>query len=303
MAKEQKSLFDTRRYKGEQPQTFDIKPPTAGQTVFASLPAYHAYLSTSGYAVTTPKDFTADIKRFGQFTGSKPIGEIMDVDIRQWITQLKPSMEPKTLSRKISAIGNYFKWLKKEKVIDENPAIGIFAPRLQAPLPDVLFENECQQLLKSASSDPRTYLLVLLLLETGIKKAELQELRVKDFDLSNKYQPELWIKHTGKHVFKDRRVKLPIEAVAVFTDYIEQYNVTDVLFPYTPKHIENLLSEAGRQAQINKSVTASILRDMFVVRSVKQGMRMEEAFEKIGLSKSSYDDARKKYGRLTREAL
>ena len=38
---------------------------------------------------------------------------------------------------------------------------------------------------------------------------------------------------------------------------------------------------------------------MFVVRSVKHGMRLEEAFEKVSLAKYSYDDARKKYGWLT----
>jgi len=42
---------------------------------------------------------------------------------------------------------------------------------------------------------------------------------------------------------------------------------------------------------------------MFVVRGVKQGQKLEELFEKIGLAKNSYDDARKKYGRLTRGAL
>ena len=39
-------------------------------------------------------------------------------------------------------------------------------------------------------------------------------------------------------------------------------------------------------------------RDLFVVRSVKRGMPLEEVFEKIGLVKSSYDDVWKKYGRL-----
>jgi hypothetical protein len=32
-------------------------------------------------------------------------------------------------------------------------------------------------------------------------------------------------------------------------------------------------------------------------------LTLEEAFEKIGLAKSSYDDARKKYGRLARGVL
>ena len=41
------------------------------------------------------------------------------------------------------------------------------------PLPDLLFDSEVDKLLAAASNDPRTYLLILLLLETGMKKAEL----------------------------------------------------------------------------------------------------------------------------------
>jgi site-specific recombinase XerD len=71
-----------------------------------------------------------------------------------------------------------------EKVLDKNPAQGIRAPRVTAPLPNLLFDNECERLLTVASKDPRTYLLVLLLLETGLKKAELLELQTTDFDFS-----------------------------------------------------------------------------------------------------------------------
>jgi hypothetical protein len=67
--------------------------------------------------------------------------------------------------------------------------------------------------------------------------------------------------------------------------------------------MSQLLAETAREANTHKEVSASTLRDMFVVRSIKHGMRLEEAFEKIGLSKNSFDDARKKYGRLTSEAL
>jgi len=59
-----------------------------------------------------------------------------------------------------------------------------------------------------------------------------------------------------------------------------------------------LLSESGRQAKVTKKVTASILRDTFVVRSVKRGMKLEDAPRKIGLSESSWEDARLKYTRL-----
>jgi len=303
MATGQRTLFDKRSYKGSLPQSYTISPPTPDHTVTATLPAYHAYLSSGGYSKYTPDDFTADIKRFGQFTGSKALQDLQTVDIQQWISELKKTKPPKTVSRKVSALGNYFRWLEAEQVLERNPAKNIRAPRVTAPLPELLFDNECDRLLTAASSDPRTYLLVQLLLETGLKKAELLELQVSNFDFSNRYQPELWVKHAGRQVFKDRKLKLPTQLIAVFDDYVQLYRVTDTLFPYTPRFIEQLLTQAARQANVSKRVTASILRDMFVVRSVKRGMRLEEAFEKIGLSKTSYDDARKKYGRLTSEAL
>ena len=107
-----------------------------------------------------------------------------------------------------------------------------------------------------------------LVLETGLKKAELLALRIADFDFSNRYQPELWVKHTGRQVFKDRRLKLPGQIIPVFEDYVNRHGITDILFPYTPRLIEQLLTAAARQAGVHKRVTVGILRDLFVVRSV-----------------------------------
>jgi site-specific recombinase XerD len=303
MTTEQAGLFDKRAYRGTKPQTFAITPPTADMSVLATLPAYHAYLSSVSDSQYTPDDFTADLKRFGQFVANRPLSDVQTGDIQQWIGTLKETMPPKTVSRKVAAIANYFRWLAAEKVLEKNPAQGIRAARVTAPLPDLLYESECKQLLATASQDPRTYLLVLLVLETGLKKSELLELQVSNFDFSNKYQPELWVRHGGKAVFKDRRLKLPGHFVDVFNDYVRQYDITDALFPFTQRTVSQLLADAGRNAKISKKVSAGILRDMFVVRSVKQGGKLEDAFEKIGLAKSSYDDARKKYGRLTRGAL
>jgi integrase len=95
-------------------------------------------------------------------------------------------------------------------VLARNPAEHVRAERVTSPLPTPLYDGECERLLVAASSDPRTYLLVLLVLETGLKKAELLSLRVGDFDFSNQYQPELWVRHTGREVFQDRRLKLPL---------------------------------------------------------------------------------------------
>src|SRR4051812_13881729 len=113
-------------------------------------------------------------------------------------------MKEKTVSRKISAVTNYFNWLAQKNILAVNPALSIKCLRVTSPLPDILFDEECQKLLAAASVDPRSYLLVSLLLDTGMKKEELLDLKLTHFDFSNIYAPELWLKHSGKKVRKDR---------------------------------------------------------------------------------------------------
>jgi integrase/recombinase XerD len=304
MAREQETLFNQRGYRGQKPQAFVITPPSADQTVLQTLPAYFAYLSNKSRSEHTPGDYKADMKLFGQFTRGRALSELQPVDLQQWIATLKATMPAKTINRKVSALGNYFRWLTFDEIVfEKNPAGGIRAHRVTAPLPDLLYENECDELLRANSTDPRTYLLILLVLETGMKKAELLTLGVADFDFSDKYQPVLLIKHSGRETFKDRKLRLPVQIVPVFDDYVQRYNVAGLLYPYTERFLSTLLTDAGKRARLTRKVTASMLRDLFVVRGVKRGEKLDDLFEKIGLSKNSFDDARKKYGRLTSKAL
>src|SRR3989442_1595185 len=135
MTTEQGTLFDGRKYIGVEPQAYQIMPPTAEQTITATLPAYHAYLSSGEYSKYTPDDFTSDIKKFGLYMGSKALKDIQTVDIQHWIGELKNTMAAKTISRKVSAICNYFQWLEREKVLERKPAKAIRAPQVTSPLP------------------------------------------------------------------------------------------------------------------------------------------------------------------------
>jgi site-specific recombinase XerD len=303
MGNEQPSLFDRKQYTGMMPQTYHIEPPTADSTVLKTLPAYHAYLQSGEYSKYTPDDFTSDVKKFGLFVNEKKLREIRKTDIQQWIGELKKVMREKTVSRKISAITNYFTWLEQEKVLPASPAASIRYMRITSPLPDILFDEECQRLLASASADPRSYLLVLLILESGLKKEELFELKLTHFDFSNKYAPELWVKHSGKKVKKDRKLKLPHEVVPVFTDYVKRYGITDLLFPYTPRFLEMILTDTAKRAELQKKVTAGILRDTFVVRCLKMGEEIEYVLRKIGLSAATGEDAKEKYLKLAGRAI
>src|SRR5688572_20069827 len=139
------------------------------------------YLTGGGFSKYTPDDFTGDLKKFGVFLKEKQIQAISDKDIQSWISFLKaPSprgegLSAKTVSRKLTALGNYFQWLTTNEVItaDKNPMLNIANFRISSPLPEILFETECTALLTTASHDPRTYLLFLLFLETEIGRAHV----------------------------------------------------------------------------------------------------------------------------------
>ena len=303
MEQDQLALFNPKKYQGVLPQAVSLKPPTGEDTVLKTLPAYYAFLRSGGYSKYTPDDFTGDVRRFGLFLKDKEIRAIRPVDIQQWIGELRKVVQEKTVSRKISALTNYFQWLMREHVLSVNPAEAIRSLRVTSPLPDILFEEECQRLLTLARIDPRSYLLVLLLLEAGLKKEELLALHLTHFDLSNPYAPELWVKHTGRKVRKDRKLKLPAEIVSVFRDYVHRYTITESLFPYTPRFIELILTATGKKAKIQKKVTAGVLRDTCAVRQLKRGDGIERVLLRLGLSETTWEDAKVKYEKLAMEGI
>ena len=312
MSGSQLPLFQRKTYKGIIPAIpVEIQAPGADKTILETLPAYYTYLSSGGFSKYTPDDFTGDVKKFGVYLKSKKIQEITDRDIQSWISFLKmPSprgegLSAKTVSRKLTALGNYFQWLVGNEVIvsDKNPMLTIANFRVSSQLPEILFETECTALLTTASHDSRTSLLFLLFLETGIKLEELFALKVSHFDFSNRYAPEMHIKHTGKKEKKSRKLKLPGEIIPVFHDYVASYKVDDVLFPYTPRFVRYLISETAEKAGVKKKVSAQILRDTYAIRQLKRGEGIERVLMRLGLSETTWEDAKVKYEKLAKGGI
>jgi integrase/recombinase XerD len=312
MSGSQLPLFQRKTYKGIIPTIpLEIQAPGAAKTVLETLPAYYTYLQSGGFSKYTPDDFTGDLKKFGVYLKEKKIQDISDKDIQSWILFLRApiprgeGLSAKTVSRKLTALGNYFQWFVGNEVIlaEANPMLNIANSRVSSPLPEILFEDECTRILTAASHDPRTYLLFLLFLETGIKLEELFALKISHFDFSNRYAPEMMIKHTGKKEKKSRKLKLPIEIIPVFTDYVERYKVDDVLFPYTPRFVRYLITETAEKAGVKKKVSAQILRDTCAIRQLRRGEGIEWVLMRLGLSETTWEDAKVKYEKLAQGGI
>jgi integrase/recombinase XerD len=131
-----------------------------------------------------------------------------------------------------------------------------------------------------------------------MKKEELFDLKLIHFDFSNKYSPEMMVKHTGKKEKKSRKLKLPMEIQTVFKDYVESYEVDDLLFPCTQRFVRYLITGTAQKAGIKKRVSAQILRDTCAVRQLKRGEGIERVLQRLGLSETTWEDAKIKYEKL-----
>ena len=124
MSGSQLPLFQRKTYKGIIPTLpVELQAPSGDRMVLETLPAYYTYLIGGGFSKYTPDDFTGDVKKFGVYLKDKQIQAITDRDIQAWISFLKvPSprgegLSAKTVSRKLTALGNYFQWLVGNEVI------------------------------------------------------------------------------------------------------------------------------------------------------------------------------------------
>ncbi len=308
MPQDQLSIFKRKSFPAAAKQQ-NIEPvvPTGESSVMQTLPAYLSNLRSSGYSESTTEKYFADVKRFSVFIREKKVGEITTHDIEQWISGLLSpkgeKLDRKTVNRKVSAIINYFLWLHGLNAITEDLTAGIANARIQSPLPDYLYENEIKTLYAEASREPRTYLLVLLFLETGMKSYELFTLTKAHVDISDAFAPELWIKHTGKGTKKDRKIALPAQFTDVYNRYLEQYKVEDTLFPYTDRFVQMLFADLKKLTKIDKELTPKTLRHTHVVRAYRRGEDTENIFERIGLAPDSRKEADEMYSRLARRGI
>jgi site-specific recombinase XerD len=291
-------------------RTFQKKPaaqilapvtPTGESSVMQTLVAFQAYL-TEKYAPKTAKMYWGDVRELSIYLKNRKLKDISSHDLQQWVGSLvSPNgkgLERKTVNRKVSAITTYFLWLQGLEAITDDPTRPLNNTRIQSPLPDYLYENEIKLLSAEASKDPRTYILVLLFLDTGIKSNELFLLTKAHVDISDPYNSELWIKHTGKQTKKDRKVALPARFAAVYTQYLEKYMVEDKLFPFTDRFMQMIFADLKSKTNIDKELTPKTLRHTHVVRALKRREDFEIIFDRIGLAPDSRPEAAEMYKRL-----
>ena len=164
------------------------------------------------------KDFVTG--EIGEFTP-----EMIDRDIvRNWVVVLVERGDaPRSVSRKISALRSFFKYLVAQKVIADTPIRNIQLPKIRKRLPSFVKQDEMDLLLEdvdfgSGFRAVRDKLIITMFYSTGIRRAELIGLKDADVDLM-----AATVKVTGKRN-KQRIIPFGRELQTMIEEYRDVRN-------------------------------------------------------------------------------
>jgi len=293
----------------------DLAPPLRADSILSSaVNSFDEYMVRKGFSMNTIKAFRNDLKITQDFLGKETkLHEINTqhlYDFLEWLQdgRGKPC-SAKSLARRITTIKVFFSWIHGIGVIGTDPAGPILQQPAKTPLPTILSDGEVKQLMRAAQDflwdrdkpDARPYVLVHLLLQTGMKKAECARLLISDLDMADANAPQVSIRYAEeRHAHKNRTITLSADLAPAVTDYLSQYKPESFLFECTPRNLEYVLDEVGRKAEIERTqVGFETLRWTSAVRDFRFGIPEERLRQKMGLSKISWRETREKILKLT----
>lgn len=266
----------------------------------------------------TVKSFDSDLRLLARYLGPRTvIGRIGSKELEGFLKYLRfergVPCKMKSWARRLTTLKVFFAWLAEERIIAQDPAASLAHHPVTAPLPQVLTDVEVNQLLAATSGwrhdtdkpDARPHLLVTLLLSTGIKKSECMNLTLTDIDTSDPSAPTLFVRYESiRQRFKERKLRLPPEFAAVLSEYRQQYQPSDKLFPCTARNLEYVLDEASKRAGLQpRRVSFETLRYTCAVRDLRGGMDEDMLRRKLGLSHITWADTLERLKKVIAPAL
>lgn len=275
----------------------------ADSTFPVVIRAWEGYLSDQNKSIYTIKAFKGDIQLLASyFSPDKTVGSITTKDLTNFLdwmnNERKVPCSPKTNSRRITSIKSFFKWLKTFGIIEEDPAASIDQKPVESPLPEILTKDEVTRVLAAANvyrtqkkPDSRNSLLLQLLLATGIKKSETLGISKNHIERDDPENPRLHVRYANSgNRAKERIIDLPASWLEVYDEYLAQYRPSDKIFPWSPRRLEYLLEDIGRDAGLTKHLSFAMCRWTCFVKDYVDKVPLEVIRSKMGVSQVQWRD-------------
>ena len=292
----------------------DTKIPSHINTRTSLVPAINSwriYLTDRGKSPNTVKAFAADMLLLASYLPpDRALGAITTNELNNFLEWMQKQRgvpcSPKTLARRITSIKAFFRWLAQYGVILVDPGEKVLQQSVISPLPQVLTAEEEKSVRDVAMKhrqamqpDARYYTLLVLLLETGIKKGECLALSSNHIDLDAPNGPLLFVRYASpQHRYKERKIPITNDWIEAFGEYKQQYQATDRVFPWSQRRLEYLLEDIGEEAGLTKHLSFEMCRWTSALNDLSAGMEANKVRQKMGLSKIQWREVKLKLQKL-----
>lgn len=279
-----------------------------------AIQAWKFYLNDQGRSPYTVKAFVADLNLLDAFLPpDQLIGEVTLKDLQNFTDWLQNDRgvpcSPKSLSRRITSVKSFFRWLQNSAVLLVDPADNLVQHSVTSPLPTVMTRAEVDAALQTANAfreadepDARPYVLLKLLLETAIKKGECRGIGLNHLSVEDPENAYVFIRYTNpRYRYKERKLPLSKEWLAAFEEYTAQYQPEEQLFPWTARRLEYILEDVTEAAALPNRISFDMLRWTSALMDLIEGTPPDKIRQKLGVSKIQFREVRRKLRKLALE--
>lgn len=246
-------------------------------------------LRSQGKSQFTLVAYKKDLEQFTGFLAALEKSDVREVkkeDIENFISKLlKDNYTKKSASRKLNSIRTFFRFLKNQGAINQNPSLDVSHPKYSQATPRILSKLEYHALRDFAKEDSRTYALIELLLQTGLKIGELANIHISDIK-----ENSLYIRPYGKNPSRD--VPLNKSGKKAIHEYLKtrenaKKNGSDYFFitrsgrPILIRNIRQIINRCFREVEID-GATVNDLRNTFIAHQLMAGASIEYVAAVVG---------------------
>jgi integrase/recombinase XerC len=245
------------------------------------------------YSPHTLTNYKIDLSEFEEFLNNQAVNDIKRIDyfiLRKFLASLaEKSLNKRSVSRKISTLKSFFKFMMREGEVKNNPAVSLIYPKLEKPLPKFLTEDEIRKILDLPAGedilDLRDRAILEFLYSTGARVSELSASKINDLDLISGI-----VKVMGKGR-KERLLPLGEPAVLSLKKYLDKRTdknpsifINRRYGSLTERGVRLLVDKYIRKASVSFKVSPHTLRHSFATHLLNRGADLRSVQELLGHS-------------------
>lgn len=252
-------------------------------------------------STNTALSYALDLEKLRKYAGEHFLGklpwELVFEDLEGFIRACaQEGLSAKSLSRLVSAIRGFYKFLCLENYTEKNPAVLLEVPKTGRKLPEVLTVEEVDRLIGAIRLDEpqgeRNRTMLELMYGCGLRVSELTNLRLSDL-----FFAEGFIRVLGKGS-KERFVPVNGRAIRLVQSYIDtvrphssvQKKSADTVFlsrrgsGLTRAMVFTIIKQAAVDAGIEKNISPHTLRHSFATHLLQGGADLTDIQAMLGHS-------------------